>query len=192
MAQNALRRNVEVVLIGGSAGSLEIILAALPSLRPDLRQAIIIILHRKSSYDSALENLMSSRTTLPVKEAEEKEKILPGTIYLAPAGYHLLIERDKTFSMDFSEKIHFSRPAIDATFQTAAEVYGPSLAAIVLSGANSDGAEGLEAIQNARGITAVQNPLSAEVNYMPEKALAKIKADYILENDGLAAFINSL
>ena len=69
MAQNALRRNVEVVLIGGSAGSLEIILAALPSLRPDLRQAIIIILHRKSSYDSALENLMSSRTTLPVKEA---------------------------------------------------------------------------------------------------------------------------
>ena len=182
----------ELIVIGGSAGSLDIILNNLPRLKKKLPLAIVIVLHRKSSYDSALAKLFGSKTSLPVKEAEEKEKILPGVIYLAPADYHLLIEEDRTFSLDYSEKIHFSRPAIDATFQTASEVYGDSLAAIILSGANSDGADGLLSVQRNKGITAVQNPKTAEVQYMPEKALEKVKADYILENNDIAAFINDL
>jgi len=182
----------EAIVIGGSAGSLDVIIKTLPLLKKNLSLAVILILHRKSSYDSSLAQLLGNKSALPVKEAEEKDLILAGNIYIAPADYHLLVESDRTLSLDYSEKIHYSRPAIDATFQTAAEVYGSKLAGIILSGANSDGTEGLMAIQNAGGITAVQNPVTAEVAYMPKQALTRVKTDLILEKENIAAFINSL
>jgi len=182
----------DILLIGGSAGSLDVILKMLPGIKMPLSFAIVIIIHRKSSFESTLGNLLSSQTKIPVKEAEEKEYISPGVIYIAPADYHLLIEDDRSFSLDFSEKILHSRPAIDATFQTAADVYKRKAVAILLSGANSDGSAGLKAIQDHGGLTAVQDPEDAEIKYMPSQALTKLKPDHILTRYTLSSFINEL
>ena len=183
---------VELLVIGGSAGSLEVILKALKHLNKGLPFAIIIVLHRKPSNDSTLIDLLSSKTKATVIEANEKEPINPGCIYIAPADYHLLIENDRTLSLDYSEKINFSRPCIDITFQTAAEVYKSSLACLLLSGANADGVEGLVLVKTMNGLTAVQNPKTAEVSFMPQKALDKINVDYIVDGDKVIDFIDML
>ena len=189
MAENKLAPPCRVVLIGGSAGSLEVLLTILPELKPKIRSAIIIVLHRKSSSESSLTDLLSARTPLTVKEVEEKEPIQPSTIYLAPSDYHLLIEKDCTFSLDYSEKIHYSRPSIDVTFDTAAEALGNSSAAILLSGANQDGVEGLRAIKEAGGTVVVQNPNTAEVPYMPRYAIDHVPDDLVLSPSEMAGFI---
>jgi two-component system, chemotaxis family, protein-glutamate methylesterase/glutaminase len=193
MAQNSIEKHqTEILIIGGSAGSLEVILRALPILKIPLLISIVIVLHRKNNSDSTLTNLFQAKTSIPVKEAEEKEPIRAGHIYIAPADYHLLIEKDRTFSLDYSEKIHFSRPSIDLTFQTAAETYRESMAGLLLSGANADGVEGLELIKLTGGITAIQNPKTAGVSYMPQQALDKLEPDYILDIEQVADFINGL
>lgn len=183
---------VELLVIAGSAGSLDVILRTLPRINSTLDFPVIIVLHRKASYDSSLADLLKSRTKLRVVEAEEKDRLENGVIYLAPADYHLLIENDHTLSLDYSEKIQYSRPCIDVTMETAADVFKGKLAAILLSGANSDGSRGLKMIKQAGGITAVQNPATAEVSFMPNQALQTVKVDYILEMDEIAYFINKL
>jgi len=180
------------MVIGGSAGSLDVLVPVLPRIRTDLSFAIIIVLHRKSSTESPLAELIASKTGLNVKEAEDKDDILPGWIYLAPAGYHLLIEQDHTIALDVSEKVNFSRPCIDITFQTAAEVYGPALVCLLLSGASNDGAEGLEFAAHSGGTTAVQDPACAEVSYMPQKAIEKSQPAFILDINEIAGFINTV
>ena len=192
MEKDELNREINLLVIGGSAGSLEVTLKILSGLTLSLNFAVVIVLHRKATHDTSLTDLMANQTMLTVKEAEEKEDIKPGMVYLAPANYHLLIEMDHTFSIDSSEKVLYSRPSIDVTFQTAAEVYGSSLAALVLSGANADGSQGLKAIAKVGGLTIVQDPASAEVNYMPEAAIAATPVDYVLEAKDLTDFINSL
>ncbi len=192
MAQNLIRSGLELLVIGGSAGALEVILKAFPQLTYELPFAIIIVLHRKQNTDTTLIDLLSSRTSRPVIEANEKEPIVPGNIYVAPADYHLLIESDHTLSLDYSEKINFSRPCIDVTFETAAEVYGEKLACLLLSGASADGVEGLELVKAMNGLTAVQDPDTAEVSYMPQKALDKMEVDYIVQTDKVIDFIKEL
>ncbi len=192
MAENSINHSVDLVVIGGSAGSFEVILHTLPDLSRDLAFPLIIVLHRKNSFDSSLIDLFTDKSALHVKEAEDKDQLKEGIIYIAPADYHLLIEKDHTLTLDYSERIHYSRPAIDATFETAAEAYGQATAGILLSGANADGAAGLKMIHSEGGITAVQNPATAEVSYMPNQALAKTKVDYILNNHEIASFINML
>ena len=165
MEKEAAINKFDLLIIGGSAGSLEVVLEILPLIREDIDYAIILVMHRRSG-DSLLTGLLSDKTILTVKEAEEKELIQPGVVYIAPADYHLLVEQDRTFSLDFSEKIHYSRPAIDASFETAAEAFNSSLVGILLSGANADGAEGLLQIRQAGGLTIVQDPAEAVVSYM--------------------------
>jgi two-component system chemotaxis response regulator CheB len=180
----------QAIVIGGSAGSLEVLLKVLPALDPDLNFPIIIVIHRKHGADSLLPELLSGRTSLMVKEVDEKELILPGTIYIAPSDYHLLIEQDYTFSLDYSEKVNYSRPAIDVTFQTAAEVYQEGLACLLLSGSNSDGVDGLKSVKIWGGKTLIQDPKSAQVPYMPAQAEKHVKIDFILPVDSIAEFIN--
>lgn len=192
MEKDSLNRSVEILVIAGSAGSLDVILKMLPRLDVEVNFPIIVVLHRKASYDSSLADLLATRTTIPVVEAEEKDQLRKGVVYLAPADYHLLIESDRSLSLDYSEKIQYSRPCIDVTFENVAEVYKDRAAAILLSGANSDGAKGLKRIKQAGGITAVQNPATAEVSFMPNQALQTAKIDYVLEVDEIAYFINKL
>ncbi|RYZ28501.1 MAG: chemotaxis protein CheB [Chitinophagaceae bacterium] len=191
MAQRIINNQYELLLIGGSAGSLDVLIQLLPALDKKLDLAIVIVLHRKAG-ESLLVDLLNDKTAWTVKEAEDKEDIQKRTIYVAPPDYHLLIEKDKTLSLDFSEKVHFSRPSIDVSFETAAEAYGSSLMAVLLSGANSDGAEGLRQIKQAGGTTIVQNPKEAAVAYMPQQAIELTKVDYIAGTTEISAIINRL
>ncbi len=185
-------KGIKLLVIGGSAGSIEVIIKILEKLNKNLAIAIVIIIHRKRTSDASLTKLFNNKSTILVTEADEKEPILPGRIYLAPADYHLLIENDYTLSLDMSEKVQFSRPSIDVTFESAADVYGESLAALLLSGANSDGAQGLLTIANSGGITIVQNPASAEVDFMPKAAIFKTVVDYIIETKDLPGLVNDM
>lgn len=180
------------LIIGGSAGSLDVLLKVLPQIRANLSFAIIIVIHRKKGTDSSLADLLSSKTSLLVKEVEEKEKILPRTIYIAPADYHLLIEKDLTFSLDYSEKINFSRPSIDLTFISGAEVFGDKLVCLLLSGSNADGVKGLKMVSRHNGTILVQDPASAQAAYMPSQAIINNKVTEILTTDKIADYINSL
>ena len=185
-------RNCEALIIGGSAGILEVLLKVLPDLDTDLAFPVLIVIHRKNGADSLLPELLSGRTRLTVKEAEEKELLLPGVIYIAPSDYHVLVEMDHTLSLDYSEKINYSRPAIDASFQTAAEVYQDRLACILLSGSNADGVDGLKYVKQWGGMVVIQNPDNAQVAYMPNQAKSQVKIDHILNAEDMAEFINLL
>lgn len=158
----------------------------LPQL-PLLQSAfVVLVLHRRADGESLLAEILARRTPMPVKEVEDKEPILPGTVYLAPADYHLLFESRELFSLDSSEKVHYCRPSIDVSFESAAEVFGPHCIGVLLSGANADGAAGLLRIREAGGYTLVQHPQTAEVGYMPQHAIALGAAVEVLEVQRLA------
>jgi two-component system chemotaxis response regulator CheB len=189
MAQDNLSKRHRLLLIGGSAGSLEVLLKLFPALRPDLPIAIVVVLHRRAG-ESQLAELLGSRTGWRVKEAEEKESLEKGTVYLAPGDYHLMIEKDGSLSLDYSEKVNFSRPSIDVTFETAAEAFGQQVIAVLLSGANDDGAKGLQQVKRAGGLTIVQDPLEASVSYMPQYAMNLFKVDHIASTVQMVELIN--
>lgn len=182
----------KVILIGGSAGSLDVLLKILPAIHPAFKQSIVIVLHRKFSNDSVLTDLLSVKTKLKVREVEEKDMIQPGYVYIAPGDYHLLFEKDLSFSLDDSEKVNYSRPSIDVAFQSAADVLGSNLVCILLSGANADGTEGCKYAKEKGGTTVAQLPRSAEVAYMPSQAIASNVVDYVLDIEGIVSFINQL
>jgi two-component system, chemotaxis family, protein-glutamate methylesterase/glutaminase len=182
----------ELVIIGGSAGSLDVILNVLPDLRPNLPFAIVVVLHRKGSLNSTLTDVLANKTKIPVTEVEEKEPVLPSRIYIAPPDYHLLFESNRTFSLDSSEKINYSRPSIDISFESAADIYKNAAVGLLLSGANTDGTEGLLSIKRFDGITAIQDPADARVPLMPETALKSMKIDKVLKDREIAGFINGL
>jgi two-component system chemotaxis response regulator CheB len=191
MEKDKLNAKCKLLIIGGSAGSLEVLITVLPKLNiPSF--AIVLVLHRRSGEDGMLEELISIKTKIPVKYVEDKVPLLPANLYIAPADYHLLFEKNGLLSMDTSEKVHFSRPSIDVSFESAADVYGKEVTAVLLSGANADGTSGIKAIHEAGGITVIQKPESAEVPYMPEHALQEIKPDYILDAQELVLYINSI
>lgn len=191
MEKNDLIPTRSCVVIGGSAGSLKVLLQILPQLDPHLLFPIIIVVHRQNGHHSTLEQLLDERSKLTVKEAEDKETLLNGTVYLAPPDYHLLVEKDHSLSLDGSEKIRWSRPSIDVTFQSVAEVFGTKALGILLSGANDDGASGLKEIQLAGGTTIIQEPLNAEIPAMPIAALNLLQPDFLLPDHALAATINN-
>ena len=173
----------ELLLLGGSAGSFKIIFAAVKLMTPKLNKAVIIIIHRKRNFASEIEKLFSENTKLKINELCDKDKIYKNTIYIVPANYHTLIERERTFSLDVSDPIWYSKPAIDATFETAADAYKEKCTAILLSGANQDGAEGLLKLRDNGALTIVQDPKEAEMPEMPKAAIAIDAAEYILTTD---------
>jgi two-component system, chemotaxis family, protein-glutamate methylesterase/glutaminase len=191
MAETEINKK-QLVLIGGSSGSLQVIMQILGKLPPSLPVAILLIIHRANTMESMLADLLIINSNLPVREVEEKDKITPSRVYLAPADYHVLIEKDKTFSLDYSEKLNFSRPSIDVSFISAAAVYGARLTGILLSGANEDGAEGLKIIKQKGGHTIIQDPADALVNYMPKQASLKSRIDEVLDTAGITRYLISL
>lgn len=160
------------VVIGASVGAIETLSVILPALPEDFPLPVLIVVHVAADSRSLLADLFASRCRIPVKEAEDKEGIRDGTVYFAPAGYHLLVEADFTLSLSSDEPVLFSRPAIDVLFESAADAYGDSLTGVILTGANSDGANGLHAVCNAGGTALVQHPHTAVGSAMPQAALA--------------------
>ena len=112
----------KILLIGGSAGSLQVILSVLAAMGRGYLMPVLVVLHRNNVFESSLEDLLSSRTQLSIKEVEEKEPALPGVVYLCPADYHVLVEQDHTFSLDYSERVNYSRPSIDVSMRSAADI----------------------------------------------------------------------
>lgn len=181
----------KVLLIGGSAGSLDVLMRLLPEITT-ISYAMVIIVHRKNAEDSTLEELIAHKSHITVQEVEDKTPLQAGFIYIAPSDYHLLFEADGLLSLDVSEKVNYSRPSIDVAFESAADVYHTSLTAILLSGSNSDGTNGLLAVKNNGGTTVVQQPQSADMPYMPQSAIDMVKPDYILDIAQLIAFVREI
>ncbi|MDB6138001.1 MAG: cheB 2 [Verrucomicrobiaceae bacterium] len=162
---------LQAVVIGASAGAVEALMRLLPALPGNYPLALIIVVHLPPHCDSTLATLLAARCQIRVKEAEDKEPIRPGTAYLAPANYHLLVEPEGQLSLSSDDPVFYSRPSIDVLFESAADAYGSAVAGVVLTGANSDGAKGLRAICNAGGLALVQTPASADAPAMPQAAL---------------------
>jgi two-component system chemotaxis response regulator CheB len=182
----------KAIVIGASAGALEALSAILPALPADYPLPIMVVVHIRPDRHSVLADLFDAKCALRVREAQDKEPISPGTVYLAPPDYHLLVEMDHTLSLSSDEPVFFSRPAIDVLFESAADAYGPELIGIVLSGANHDGAEGLRAVAQAGGTALVQSPGSAYASAMPTAAIAQCPAASILTLDDIRAFLQNL
>jgi two-component system chemotaxis response regulator CheB len=183
---------VDLLIIACSAGGMFVLIDLLESLKADVGFAVLVVVHRSDKFQSSLEEMAQQKCKLRVKQAEEKEWIESGTVYFAPGGYHLLIEKDKTISLDVSEPVNFCRPSIDVTMQSAVEIYQDHIVAILLSGANKDGAEGIRAVYKSGGITLVQNPSLAEVDVMPRAAIATDAVVSVLSDDELKAYCLSL
>lgn len=149
--------------------------------------AVIIVLHRKQTDEATLVDLLTTRTALKVKEADDKDEVLPGCVYVAPADYHVLVEKDKTLSLDGSEKVNYSRPSIDVTMESAADIYKEAMIAVLLSGANSDGVAGLIRARQQGALIVVQDPESAEFPVMPKSAILSVPVDLLLNDNNLSS-----
>ncbi|SFE60987.1 chemotaxis protein CheB [Paracidovorax wautersii] len=183
------QERLQVVVIGGSAGSIDALGVLLPALPATLRATVVVVVHLPRERPSLLCQIFQPRCALPVREAQDKEPLEPGTIYFAPPDYHLLLDAGPTLALSVDEPVHFSRPSIDVLFETAADACGSQLLAILLSGANADGAQGLVAVQVAGGTTLVQSPASCAVPFMPEAALAVMQPGHLLTPEGMAALL---
>jgi two-component system chemotaxis response regulator CheB len=162
---------VEGIVIGASAGAVSALSHLLPSLPAQYPLPVIVVVHVPQAGGNLAE-LFRAKCRVTVKEAEDKEPIVAGTVYFAPAGYHVLVEKSLSLSLSSEEPVRFSRPSIDVLFESAADAYGSALLAIVLTGANEDGAQGVRAVCEAGGAVIVQAPESAEARVMPDGALA--------------------
>ena len=145
----------EAIVMGTSAGGLNALSTVLPMLPGDFPLAIVVVQHVHRDSGNFFVEYLHEKCQLRVKEAEEKESIQPGVVYIAPANYHLLIEHNRTFALTIDEKVNYSRPSIDVLFDAAAQVYGSRLIGIVLTGANADGAKGLKTIKAHGGLAIV-------------------------------------
>jgi two-component system chemotaxis response regulator CheB len=164
-------RTYDAVVIGTSAGGLNALSFLFEKLPIDYPLPVIVVQHRVKDQKELLEEVLQSRCRIKIKQADEKEKIEGGKVYIAPPNYHLLIESDRTFSLSSDDLVCYSRPSIDVLFETAAEVYGGCLAGIVLTGSNADGANGIVAIRKQGGFTIAQAPADAEFSSMPQAAI---------------------
>ncbi|MGZ8290673.1 MAG: chemotaxis protein CheB [Telluria sp.] len=173
-------RDIGAVIIAGSAGGVDALLRLLPLLPAGYPLPVVAMLHLPDNRESRLAELFGARMNLPAREAADKEEMAPGTVYFAGPGYHLSIEKDFRFSLSCEPPVHFARPAIDVLMESAAEAYGPRLAAVLLTGANHDGADGMKLIKERGGLTMVQDPAEAQVATMPEMAIKKQAPDLIL------------
>jgi len=191
MAQDELKPE-KILVIGGSAGSLEVMLNIIAALPSTNNFAVIVIVHRKNTNDSILSDLIAARTKMNVREVEDKMPITSSTVFLAPSDYHLLAEDEQYFSLDASEKIHFSRPSIDVGFESIAEVFEKKVIAVLLSGANADGANGIKTVHELGGITVVQSPETADVSFMPQQAINSGYTDHIIDAGKLPSFISKM
>jgi len=161
----------DCVVIGASAGGVEVLGQVLPSIPATFGAALLIVMHLPPASPSFLVGALGSRCALPMSEPDAGEPILGGHVYIAPPDYHMLVDTDATVALSIEAPVRFSRPSIDVLMESAAAVYGTRLLGVLLSGANDDGARGLAAIRAAGGATWAQTPSTAVASQMPEAAI---------------------
>ncbi|AZE94630.1 Protein-glutamate methylesterase [Pseudomonas orientalis] len=183
---------IEAIVVGASAGGVEALLSIFGGLPDKFGLPIIAVLHLPDERRSQLADVFARRLRIPVKEARDKESIEAGTLYFAGPGYHLSVEQDRSLSLSQEERVHHSRPAIDFLFTSAADAYGQGLLAILLTGANQDGARGLAYVKQSGGTTVVQDPAEARIAVMPLAAMALHTPDHILSLSRIGSLLASL
>lgn len=180
------------VVIGGSAGAMQALPIILEQLPETFYLPVVAVLHRLESGSGYLCQYLVQRCALPVMEIEDKQRVKPGHIYIAPAGYHVLLEVGGYFSLSIDTKVNYSRPSIDVLFESAVDVYADRLVGIILTGANSDGSRGIRKINEAGGLTIVQRPETALSDYMPKAALKATNIDKVLDPQEIGFFLAEL
>lgn len=174
-----------VVAIGTSWGGLAALTKVLGDLPADFSIPVVVVQHRSTDSERLLGQLLQDATDLRVREIEDKDALTSGTVHLAPANYHVLID-DGYASLSLEEPVRFSRPSIDVMLTSAADTYGSAAIGVVLTGANEDGARGLAHIVKRGGIALVQDPKTAEIPIMPEAAIRAVPKAEVLSLDALA------
>ncbi|HEX3787402.1 MAG TPA: chemotaxis protein CheB [Pseudonocardiaceae bacterium] len=190
--QDSSTETYGIVAIAASAGgitALSVVLGALPEPFP---VPVVVVQHLDPRHKTVIAHVLERRTKLPVKLAEPDERALPGTIYVAPPNYHLLVGAGGILTLSSSELVHFVRPSADLLFESVAGAYGPAALACVLTGSGRDGAMGVGAIKSRGGTVLAEDPATAEFKGMPEAAVATRDVDFLLELDQIGPVISNL
>jgi two-component system, chemotaxis family, protein-glutamate methylesterase/glutaminase len=182
----------KAVIIGGSAGSFQVVTKILNSLPKNISIPVLLCLHRLKHVRSGFVEALSLKSNIPVIEPMDKQQLKPGKAYLAPANYHMLLELTNRVALSIEEPVNHSRPSIDLSFITAAHAYRKSLIGIILSGANRDGALGLKKVHDMGGLTIVQDPGECEVKTMTESSLQVTEVDHIFNTEQIIQFLKKL
>lgn len=185
-------KKYKAILIGTSAGGLNALSTVLGVLPADYPIPILVVQHRAKDQKNLLEEVLQAKTKIKIKQADEKEPIRPGCVYIAPPDYHVLIESDKTLSLTSDELVRFSRPSIDVLFESAAVVFRDQLIGIVLTGASNDGAAGIEAVRSYGGLTIVQDPSEADFPFMPQASIQTKRVNHIWTLSQIQDFLMNL
>jgi two-component system chemotaxis response regulator CheB len=192
MSKFNLNNNYKAVVIGGSAGSFQGVVKILSHLPKNFPLPIIMCLHRLKHVRHGFVEALSLKSVVQVTEPHDKEAIRKGSVYLAPANYHLSVELGNYFALSTEEMVNNSRPAIDITLVTCAYVYKEKLIGILLSGANKDGALGMRSIKERKGLTIVQDPSECMIETMPKAAMSATQIDHVLKVDQIIEFLREL
>ena len=182
----------ELIAIGTSLGGLNALMAVVRQLPRDLPAAIVAVQHRSASPDTGFVDLLQQCTALAVVEAEDKTALKPGTLFVAPADYHLLVEDRESLALSTDPPVRSARPSIDVLFESAADAYGDAVVGVLLTGASADGAAGLARIKQRGGRVIVQDPATAECATMPSAGIAATAVDYVLPLERIADHLLSL
>jgi two-component system chemotaxis response regulator CheB len=186
------KKSYAAIVLGASAGGFKAYSTIFEALPVDFALPLLMVQHLHHEDEGAFALHLAKTSQLSVVEPCDKEHITPGQVYVAPAGYHMLVERNGDISLSTEEKVNWSRPSIDALFESAAEMWGSQLVAVILSGASSDGAAGIKAVKVSGGLTLAQNPASAEHSLMPQAAINTGFVDEVLTLDEIITRIISL
>ncbi len=184
--------NYKAVIIGGSAGSFQVVTKILNMLPINFPIPVLLCLHRLKHVRSGFVEALALKSNIEVLEPFDKEQLKPGKAYLAPANYHMYVELSNRIALSTEEAVNHSRPSIDLSFITAANSYRHKLIGIILSGANRDGAMGLKKVADNGGVTIVQDPNESEVKTMPNSALENAKVNYTYTSDQIIKFLLKL
>jgi two-component system chemotaxis response regulator CheB len=187
----AIGRAVDAIVIGASSGGVEALSVLLPSLPARLRLPVFVVLHLPPDRPSRLADIFSRKCAVAVREAEDKLPVEAGTVYFAPPDYHLLLDVGPTLALSADEAVNYSRPSIDVLFESARDIYGHRLLAMLLTGASHDGAAGIHAIRFAGGCAVVQRPDTAQAPLMPESALKRGPVDFVLTLEEIAGLFQT-
>jgi two-component system, chemotaxis family, protein-glutamate methylesterase/glutaminase len=182
----------KAIVIGGSAGSFQILSKILSALPKTFNIPVILSMHRLKHVRSGFLEALTLKSGIPIIEPDDKEQIKPGKAYLAPANYHMFVELGNRIALSTEEPVNHSRPSIDLSFITAAQAFRDKLVGIILSGANSDGALGLQKVKEHHGLTIVQDPQECQVRTMTEAAMKLTKVDHVFTSDQIITFLQKL
>ena len=185
-------RRFDAIVIGGSAGVLEVLRDVLGALPHTLSIPVLVVVHLPPRSHSQVHQSLQPVTPLPMSQVDDKEPLQGGRIYFAPPGYHFLVEADRYAALSIDEPVFYSRPSIDVLFESSSDVYRESLLGILLTGASADGAAGLQCIHERGGVTVVQRPDTCEARAMPQAALDLFEPDHVLAPSEIAALFSTL